>query len=280
MVETCVLLALAGQHDKCKLIANGADVYRDMAAMVFGLDRETFISIPKDELTTEQQEQRHTGGKNPVLGCGYGLGGDTFRRRYCRHMSAEEGKTFADEVVYTHYRKNWAPLVPKLWYGLEKAARIAMLQPGRTVTAECGISYRFEHKAEPLPRLVCRLLNGKPIHYQNARVSYDKLDRRSYPVWTYWAYRRGQWREIEPYGGQLTENVVQALARELLVDAMFRFEERGFPVVMHCHDEIVVEHRGITVELMKEIMSERPQWAVELGVPITVEAWVDKRYRK
>jgi DNA polymerase len=131
-----------------------------------------------------------------------------------------------------------------------------------------------------LPCLVCRLPNGKQTYYQNARVSPDKADRFGYPVWTCWAYRRGQWREIEPYGGQLCENVVQALARELLVDAMFRFEEHGFPIVAHCHDEIVVEHPEITAEIMTEIMAERPAWAVDLGVPVMVEAWTGKRYRK
>ena len=73
---------------------------------------------------------------------------------------------------------------------------------------------------------------------------------------------------------------MQALARELLVDAMFRFEARGFPVVMHCHDEIVVEHPEITATPMREIMAEPPQWATELGMPIAVEAWVGSRYRK
>jgi DNA polymerase len=279
MIETCVLLALAGEHDKCRLIAEGADIYRDMAATIFGLNRETFLAIPEDKLTVEEQEWRRI-GKNTILGCGFAMGADTFRRRYCRHMETEEAKEFTKKTVYTDYRKIWAPRVPRLWYSLEKAARAAMLQPGLTVTAECGIAYRFEPDAKPLPRLVCRLLNGKLIHYQKARVSPDDLDRWGYPIWTHWAYRRGQWREIQPYGGQLTENVVQALARELLVDAMFRLEERGFPVVMHCHDEIVVEHPEITAELMKEIMSERPRWAVELGVPVMVKAWVGRRYRK
>jgi DNA polymerase len=279
MIETCVLLALAGQHDKCKLIANGVDVYRDMAATVYGLERDTFLAIPKNELTREQQQQRHIGGKNPVLACGYQLGPDTFRRRYLRHMEMEEGKKFAEETVYTHYRKNWAPRVPMLWRDLERTARRAMLQRGKTATAECGISYKLETVAG-LPRLVCRLLNGKHIYYQNARVSPDKINRWGYPVWTYWAYRKGQWREIEPYGGQLTENAVQALARELLVDAMFRLEARGYPVVMHCHDEIVVEHPEITEAIMQEIMAEQPSWAAELGVPIAVEAWVGRRYRK
>jgi DNA polymerase len=279
-IETSVLLALAGQHDKAKLIASGADIYRDMAATIYRLDRAAFAAVPRDETTLEQDEQRRT-GKNTILGCGYGMGPDTFKRRYLRHMSStEEATRFANDVVYTHYRKNWAPKVPRLWRNLEHTALRAVLCPGVAACAECGVSYRLETKKAVLPRLDCRLPNGKFIHYQNARVSPDKTDRFGYPMWSAWAYRRGQWREIEPYGGQLTENVVQALARELLVDAMFRFEARGFPVVMHCHDEIVVEHPEITASLMREIMAERPQWAVELGVPVSVEAWVGQRYRK
>jgi DNA polymerase len=278
MIETCVLLALAGQHDKCRLIEQGVDLYKDMASTIYRLDREAFQAIPKDALTIEQQQQRQV-GKNTILGCGYGMGPPRFQQNYLRHLPAEEAKRFAEETVYTHYRRNWAPRVPKLWRDLERTARRAMLRPGVTATAECGISYRLETVAG-LPCLVCRLLNSKHIHYMNARVSPDQTDRWGYPVWTYWAYRKGQWREIEPYGGQLTENVVQALARELLVDAMFRLETRGYPIVMHCHDEIVVEHPIITSWRMQQIMAESPQWATELGVPIAVEAWVGKRYRK
>ena len=97
----------------------------------------------------------------------------------------------------------------------------------------------------------------------------------------YDALKNYQWRTgISAWHGLLTENVVSGLARELLVDAMFRFEERGFPIVLTVHDEIVVEQPAITESLMVEIMSERPKWAVDLGVPIAVEAWVGKRYRK
>jgi DNA polymerase len=275
MIETCVLLALAGQHDKCKLIADGVDIYKDMAAAIYRLDRDAFMAIPKDALTLKQQQQRHT-GKNTVLGCGYGMGGDTFYQRYCRHLGAEEGKQFATKVVYTDYRKSWAPKVSKLWKNLERTALRAMHCPGVITKAEPGITYQLDTKAG-LPCLVCRLLNGKLLHYMNARVGESRF---GYPTWSYWAYRRGQWREVEPFGGQLVENVVQALARELLVEAMFRFESRGFPVVMHCHDEIAVEHPGITKSLVKEIMTEPPQWAAELGAPISVEAWTGRRYRK
>ncbi len=276
MIEACVLLALAGQHDKCELIAQGIDVYRDMAVRIFGLNRDAFLAIPEAKLTVEQKEQRRI-GKNTVLGCGYQMGEERFRQQYLRHLPLDEAKALAERVIHS-YRREWAPEVPLLWRDLEGTARRAMVSPGGAAVATCGISYRLEQKAG-LPTLVCRLLNGKDIHYIDTRLS-NKPDRWGRSVWTYWAYRKGKWRKIEPYGGQLTENVVQALARELLVDAMFRFEEAGYRVVMHVHDEIVLEHPEITEAIIKEIMSKRPAWAEKLNVPIAVKAQVTKRYCK
>jgi hypothetical protein len=85
MVECCVLLALAGEHDKCELIAQGVDVYRDMAATIYGLDRAAFMAIPEDQLSPEETEQRRI-GKNGVLSSGYGIGVEGFYRRFCRHI--------------------------------------------------------------------------------------------------------------------------------------------------------------------------------------------------
>jgi hypothetical protein len=168
MIETCVLLALAGQRDKCDLIADGVDIYRDMAATIYRLDRRAFLAIPKEKLTVEQAEQRRI-GKNTVLGCGYSIGADTFRRRYCRHLPTEEARPFAEKVVNIHYRRNWAPKVPRLWHDLEDAARRAMLNPGIAATALCGISYRLETKAG-LPCLTCRIAQQQtyPPHGREA----------------------------------------------------------------------------------------------------------------
>jgi DNA polymerase len=151
MIETCVLLALAGQRDKCRMIEQGVDVYRDMAALVYGLDRAAFLAIPKDELTIEQAEQRRMGGKNPVLACGYGLGPDAFRLRYCRHMPRDEAVSFAENAV-RNYRLNWAPGVPRLWRNLESTAQTALRSPGTLAVAACGISYRRSN------RLVCSIM--------------------------------------------------------------------------------------------------------------------------
>ena len=78
----------------------------------------------------------------------------------------------------------------------------------------------------------------------------------------------------------MTENVVSALARELLVDRMFALEAAGYPIVFTVHDEIVVEHLDVAKETIERIMSERPPWAETLGVPVRAKAWTGKRYRK
>jgi DNA polymerase bacteriophage-type len=271
MIECCVLLALAGQQDKCELIAQGVDVYRDMAATIYGLDRAAFMGIPEDQLLPEETEQRRI-GKNGVLSSGYGIGAEGFFRRFCRHV--EGGRELATRIVGV-YRNQWAPAVPRLWRDLERAARQAMQRPGQPAAARCGVVYQLTARAG-LPCLVCELPNGKLLHYANARI--DGADKWGRPRWVYNAYRQGQWREVAPYGGQLTENVASALARELLVDRMFALEAAGYPIVFTVHDEIVVEHPTIAKEIMERIMSERPPWAEKLGVPVKAKAWVGKRY--
>ena len=273
MIECCVLLALAGQQDKCELIAQGVDVYRDMAATIYGLDRAAFMAIPEDQLSPEETEQRRI-GKNGVLSSGYGIGAEGFYRRFCRHVEGD--RELAARIVGV-YRHQWAPAVPRLWRDLERAARQAMQRPGQPATAQCGVVYRLTTRVG-LPCLVCALPNGKLLHYANARL--DGTDKWGRPRWVYNAYRLGQWRQIEPFGGQLTENAVSALARELLVDRMFALEAAGYPIVFTVHDEIVVEHPDITRETMERIMSERPPWAEKLGVPVKAKAWVGKRYAK
>ena len=152
-----------------------------------------------------------------------------------------------------------------------------MLHPGKRVTARCNAVYRLTTRVG-LPCLVCELPNGKWLHYFNARI--DGADKWGRPRWVCNAYRQGQWREVAPYGGQLTENVVSALARELLVHAMFALEAAGYPIVFTVHDEIVVEHPDIAKETLERIMSEQPPWAEKLGVPVRAKAWIGKRYRK
>jgi DNA polymerase len=112
----------------------------------------------------------------------------------------------------------------------------------------------------------------------------EKSGNRKYVqnTYSYGAQKNGQWKEVTAYGGLITENVVQALARDLMVDAMFRCEAAGYPVVLTVHDEIVceVETGRADVKVLQQIMEDRPQWAIDMQVPVAAECWVGDRYRK
>jgi DNA polymerase len=265
-IEARMVLALAGQHDKCEVFAKrGSGIYLDMA--------EAIYKRPAGSLDKHNDIAEYTIGKNTILGCGFQMGAATFRNRYCPLQT----EAFAKGVIKT-YRTDFAPEVPKLWAGLQEAALMAVYD-GQPHDAY-GVTYSRVDRW-----LTARLPDGQMLWYFDPQLvkramPWDATDIRL--GWTYKAIKSNAWKTIHAYGGLLTENVVQALARGLLCEAMFRLEANGYPLVLTVHDEALGEPKRAQGDqkAFEQIMAERSAWARAIGVPVAVEGWEGDCYRK
>lgn len=261
-IELRVNLALACQWDKIDMLIAGVDPYIDMAQLIY-----------KCKVDKKKDPEKRQTGKNSVLGLGFQMGAKKFQLKYAPNENLE----FCEEVVRT-FRKDWAPKIPYNWYELEGAAVRAVHD--RTPKEALGVEYRLEDGW-----LSARLPSGRKLWYFNPQpcrkaMPWDDTDIRL--AWTYQAMKMGQWKTIDAYGGLLTENVVQALARDLMVSAMFKCEQEGYPVCLTVHDEIVTEpdaNRANDKEL-QQIMQDVPAWAKAMRIPVKADCWVGDRYKK
>ncbi len=261
-IEARIVLALAGQYDKTALMAAGQSPYIPMAESIF-----------KRKIDKKVDVKEYVIGKCTVLGCGFQMGAKKFRARYCPNETPEFAQCAIDA-----YRHDFAPKVPKLWYALEDAATRAVWD--RVPQEAYGIVYQLEDMW-----LTCRLPSGRKLWYfgpapVRKAMPWDANDVR--PGFTYSAMKTGQWKRITAYGGLLTENVVQATARDMLVHALFNMEANGHPIVLTVHDEAVCEVPAAVAnaKALDEMMRDQPQWVRQLQVPVAAECSVMSRYAK
>jgi DNA polymerase len=135
--------------------------------------------------------------------------------------------------------------------------------------------------------LLIKLPSGRLLTYARPRLVNTEMpwSTPKRPAWRDVAWVEGensmtrQWERYSLWGGFLTENVVQAVARDLLAEAMRRMDAEGINVVLTVHDEVVCEVSSPPqVERMREIMMDVPAWA--RGIPIAVEGWTGARFQK
>jgi DNA polymerase len=262
-IQARLVLAVAGQHDKTKLMAEGADVYCDMAEKIYHYP-----------VNKKDHPKERTTGKNSVLGLGFQMGADTFQVKYAR----DEHIDFCKKVVHT-YRKVWAPKVPYVWYGLEDAAARAVWEPGEEFEA-FGVVYQVRENW-----LTAMLPSGRRLWYpypkaEQVPAPWDAAEvKRGF---SYMSYAKGFPQKKHAFGGQLTENVIMGMERDIMVTAQIKLEKNGFPIVLEVHDEVVVEpmKQDADPKAVEQILLDVDPWVRDIQVPIAVEGWVGERYRK
>lgn len=276
-VEARVLAWLAGQENLLELFASGGDPYCDLASDVFG------------RKVTKADEKERFMGKQGVLGCGYQIGPDKFRATLDIMHDVQVSDDFAKKVVFTYRRK--FRKVCRFWERMERALVFVLREKSRRIRAsEEGLPPVFmgEMTVHGRPFVYVELPSGRSLYY-----AYPELIEDGYGGFKAQYLGRSpythQWEYVSTYGGKLTENIVQAVSRDLLAEAMLRLRAQGFPLELTVHDEVVSGERmhrepgldaGRDPDLKQfdEAMNSKPKWAE--GLPLTAECFRCDRYRK
>ena len=249
-IEARVLAWIAGQTDLVETFRKGGDVYKEMASAIYNVNVES---------VTDGQRQV---GKMAILGCGYGMGGKRFAEQ-CATMGINVDEDEAKRIVSVYREKN--NRIAQYWRDSENEFVEMVKGAGRV--GSVGL---------PLP-------SGRSLTYHNPRIIQRETPwgamRDTAQVDTLNSVTR-QWVSQIIWGGLLTENVVQATARDLMATAMMALELKGYNVILSVHDEIISEVPDDfgSLEEMIEIMTRVPAWAD--GCPVNAEGKVGKRYRK
>lgn len=236
-IEARVIAYLAGEKWRMEVFAAGGDIYCSSASQMFK------VPVVKHGVNGHLRQK----GKIAELACGYGGGVAALKNFGADKMGLTEEEM---QDIVSQWRLA-SPTIPKLWRDTETAAKNAIETPGRTYRIPCGVTYRRDADA-----LRCKLPSGRVLTYWHPRVVDGNIKFMGQNQTT------RKWEPTDTWGGKLTENVVQAVARDCLAVAMVRLEQAGWDIVFHVHDEIVVEApEDRRWQDVAEIMGQPIDWA-------------------
>lgn len=263
-VEARNLLSMAGQHDRVEQMHSGVDVYNELASLVFKrpIDRKNPMMWKEGQI-----------GKNGVVGSGYGLGPVGFRARF----APKESIDLAMLAINT-YRTEFAPMVPKFWYGLFQASVDAVWCDQARTYSFMGIEFRKEGDY-----LSMRLPSERKLWYHRPRKATSYSPRGDeYPSWSFMSYQGKKFRWHQAWHGMLTADCIQGTSRDLMTSAMKRAEKAGLNTIFKVHDELVFEEvdRPDLELVVKQIMEDVDPWVIERKFRVKAEVEKMLRYRK
>lgn len=257
-IEARVLAWLAGQDDVLNVFRSHGLIYEHTASQIYCV-----------ELQNVDKEQRFI-GKVATLALGYQGGAKAFQGM--AEMYGVDIDTDLAETVKADWR-NANKKIVRFWWDCEAAAVKAVKSPGKTFRVR-AIAFRVVGSF-----LFCRLPSGRALAYYQPRIAIGKFDNEQVTFMGTNSVTR-KWQRQETYGGKLVENITQAVARDLMAEAMLRIEEAGYEVVLSVHDELIAEARNDfgSVDEFEKLMCELPTWAE--GLPVNSEGFECRRYRK
>lgn len=269
-IEARIVMWMAGDHQGLNDFKGEGKIYESMAADIFGV---SISSIGKPSFERDV-------GKEAVLGCGFGMGGDKFVFRCVEQRNLPVTSEMGKKAV-KGYRERY-PAVPQAWKDCEVAAINAIENPGSVYNACDG---KMQYKMDG-PHLFVKIPSGRKLCYPFAKVrvepnqwGYDQTVIY-FKVWNEKAKVGYKWQSERTWGGTLFQHGIQGTAADIMSNGMLTAENRGYPALFTVHDEslAMVDEDFGAVKEYEDILCELEPWAK--GLPIVAEGWEGNRYRK
>lgn len=265
-IEARVISWLSGEKWRMDVFKGDGKIYEATGARMF--------NVPIESITKGSELRDKS--KISELALGYGGGVGALKRMGGERMGLTENEM---QSLVVRWRKA-NPEIVALWSKIENAAKEAVK---RQTAILCGRNLAFCCDGNYLRIL---LPSGRELFYKSPRFRDKRLAGSSMPIrslcYEGMVQETKQWGTIDTYGGKLTENIVQAIARDLLCNSMMSLKAAGFDIVCHVHDEVIAEIPEVDSQAfydkMVEVMSVPPKWASDL--PLRADGYTTKFYLK
>jgi DNA polymerase len=255
-VEARVIAWLSGEQWRQKAFANNEDIYCTSASQMFG------VPVVKYGINGELRQK----GKIAELALGYGGSIGALKAMGATKLGLTE-----DELPpLVEMWRQASPHIVQFWWDVDKAAKECI----KTHLPQESHGMKFAYRSGCM---FLKLRSGRSLCYPQPKIGTNRFGSESITFMGINTVKK--WDRIETYGAKLVENIVQATSRDLLAEAMRRLEATENTVVMHIHDEAVIDApTGRSLATMVKIMTEVPDWAN--GLILNAAGFVGDFYKK
>ncbi|MBN7575996.1 hypothetical protein C1H57_12590 [Clostridium sp. 2-1] len=257
-IEARVIAWLAGEQWRLEVFNNNGDIYCASASKMFK------VPVEKHGINGHLRQK----GKIAELALGYGGSVGA--------LTSMDKKKDIPEAELPGLVRDWRnanPKITKFWWDVDKAAKKA-IHERTTVELHHGIKFIYDPGV-----LFIQLPSGRRLSYIKPKIEAGPYDKN---IITYEGMEQTskQWTTLETYGPKLVENIVQAVARDCLAEAMFKVTKAGYDIVMHVHDEIIMDISKDfgSIEAVNAIFGESIEWAN--GLPLRADGYKCDYYMK